>query len=116
MQAPTQNKWNGAVHVVKYLKDNLNQGLFYLVDNDLKLTSFYYVDWAKCTLSRKSITGFCVMLGKVLISWKSEKQSTVIRSFIEAEYKSAGITVCELKWLSYLFKDLQLNIEYLIDL
>ncbi|GAA0154068.1 hypothetical protein LIER_12156 [Lithospermum erythrorhizon] len=38
------------------------------------------------------------------------------KSSTEAEYRSLATTACELKWRSYLFKDLQLPLSLLIPL
>ncbi|KAL2232604.1 UNVERIFIED_CONTAM: putative mitochondrial protein [Sesamum indicum] len=62
-------------------------------------------DWASCSDSRRSLTGFCIFLGLALISWKTKKQSTVFQSTAEAEYRSLAATVCELCWVSYLLSD-----------
>lgn len=116
MQSPTLNHWKGAINIVKYLKGHLSQGLFYPTDNILSLSAYCDADWGRCTLTRRSITGYCVLLGTALIAWKSKKQSTVARSTAEAEYRSAGSTVCELKWISYLCTDLTIPIELPIAL
>ncbi|KAL0303360.1 UNVERIFIED_CONTAM: Retrovirus-related Pol polyprotein from transposon RE2 [Sesamum radiatum] len=67
--------------------------------------------WASCTVTRHSITGFCVFLGGTLISWKTKKQETVSRSSAEAEYRSMGTVVCELLWISYLLIEFQVPIS-----
>ena len=59
--------------------------------------------------TRKSISGYYFFLGHSLISWKSKKQSTVLRSSTEAEYRALAIATCELQWLVYLLTDLQIQ-------
>ncbi|GAA0158621.1 hypothetical protein LIER_15593 [Lithospermum erythrorhizon] len=47
----------------RYLKGTAGCGLFYLADSDTTLQAFCDVDWAKCTTTRRSITGYCAFLG-----------------------------------------------------
>ncbi|XP_058010210.1 uncharacterized mitochondrial protein AtMg00810-like [Hevea brasiliensis] len=110
MQNPHQLHWDAATHVLKYLKSCLGKGLFFPSENSFHLTAYCDADWASCVDIRKSVTGFCVFLGRALISWKSKKQSTVSRSSAEAEYRSMASTVSELQWLSYLLQTFQLQI------
>ena len=67
---------------------------------------FSNADWASCSISRRSTTGFCTFLGSNCISWSAKKQSTVSRSSAEAEYRSMSSIVVELTWLSFLLRDL----------
>lgn len=99
LSAPTDVHLKAAHHVLRYLKSNPGQGLFYAADTDLCLNAFSDADWATCSDTRRSVTGFCVYLGFSLISWKSKKQCTVSRSSTEAEYRSMALTTCELIWL-----------------
>ncbi|GKB45963.1 RNA-directed DNA polymerase [Tanacetum coccineum] len=105
-----------AMHLLRYLKGSINKGLFYPVQTNLKVAGFSDADWASCIMSRKSLTGYCIFLGHSLISWKTKKQTTVLRSSTEAEYKSMAATTCELVWLTYLLKDLHINVQVPITL
>ena len=79
--------------------------------NSLFFEAYSDADWATCTDSRKSLTGYCIYLGSSLVSWKTKKQSTVSRFSTEAEYRSLASTVCELKWLSYILQDFGINLQ-----
>nr|GEW51275.1 hypothetical protein [Tanacetum cinerariifolium] len=68
-----------ALHLLKYLKGIVSKGLFYPIQSHLKLTGFSDADWAFLSIS-----------------------ST------EAEYRSMAATTCELLWLSYLLKNLNI--------
>ena len=72
--------------------------------------------WATCTDSRRSVTCYCIKYGGALISWKTKKQNTVSRSPAKAEYRSMAITVCELKWISFLLQDMNVSLTWPIPL
>ncbi|GAA0174935.1 transmembrane signal receptor [Lithospermum erythrorhizon] len=107
MQHPTHCHWSATLHVVKYLKGTTTHVLFYPANTNMEITTFCDADWAKCTLTRRSVIGYCIMMGGALISWKSKKQNIVSRSSAKVEYRSATMTVCELQWISCILADLQ---------
>ncbi|GJY56354.1 hypothetical protein Tco_0455469, partial [Tanacetum coccineum] len=63
-------------------------------------------DWAKCIVTRKSITGYCVFMNNNLVSWKSKKQNTLSKSSIEAEYRALASVTSEVIWILKTLEDL----------
>lgn len=108
---PKVPHFQAAEHVLRYLKGTAKKGIFFPVQKELKIAGFSDVDWGACLTTRKSLTGYCVFMGHALVSWKTKKQATVSRSSTEAEYRSMAATTAELVWMSYLFKDLKIDVQ-----
>jgi hypothetical protein len=109
LSSPTQTHYDTACRVVRYLKGSPGRGLLFRRDAQLQLLGFTDADWAGCLDSRRSTSGYCFFLGSSLISWRAKKQHTVSRSSSKAEYRALSFASCELQWLVYLLKDLQVK-------
>ncbi|KAL2226673.1 uncharacterized protein LOC110011891 [Sesamum indicum] len=110
MQQPSKDHWDVALHLVRYLKVTANGGLHFNSTDCFNLEALCDADWATCKETRRSLTGYYIFLGKSLVSWKIKKQTTVLKSSAEAEYRSMGSTTCELLWIHSLLKDLEINV------
>lgn len=109
MHEPRTDHWKAALRVVRFLKGNPGQGIFFSQQCDLQLHGWCDSDWASCPLTRRSVTGWLVQLGDSPISWKMKKQHTVSQSSAEAEYRSMATTTCELKWLKGILSNLGID-------
>lgn len=104
MDKPRQPHLEAAHKVLKYIKHTPGQGILLPSTGSLQLRAYCDADWARCIDTRRSITGYCILLGQAPISWKTKKQNTVSRSSAEAEYRSMATTCCEITWLKNILK------------
>ncbi|GAA0147334.1 hypothetical protein LIER_42949 [Lithospermum erythrorhizon] len=95
----------------KYIRDIVADMKMKEANGGFTLFAYYDSDWTKCPGTRKFVTGYYLMLGTSLISWKSKTQATVARSSSKAEHRSGVMTVCELKWLSYILSDMLVEVN-----
>nr|GEU94285.1 zinc finger, CCHC-type [Tanacetum cinerariifolium] len=78
---PRSLHFDALIRVLRYIKLCPGQGLFFPVDIILHFTTYYDSDWASCTTTRRSVSGYAIFLGH---------NST-----------------CEISWLKGLLLDLQ---------
>jgi hypothetical protein len=71
------------------------------------IVGYSYADWAGDMNDRRSTSGYCVLMGGNLISWKSKRQTVVARSSTEKEYRVMAHATCELLWLKHLLEELK---------
>jgi hypothetical protein len=108
LHKPTATHYHAACRVVRYLKHNPGRGLMFPRSSELQILGYSDADWAGCIDTRKSISGYCFFIGNSLVSWKAKKQITVSRSSSEAEYRALSTATCELIWMLFLMKDLNI--------
>lgn len=109
MHNPTTVHYQAAKRVLRYLAGSKEQGILLASSSAAKLQAYCDSDWAGCPNSRRSTSGFCIMLGQSPIAWKYKKQSVVARSTTEVEFRSLAMTVCEVMWVKNLLKELGLK-------
>nr|GEU68600.1 putative reverse transcriptase, RNA-dependent DNA polymerase [Tanacetum cinerariifolium] len=91
------------LHVVKrifrYLKGQPKLGLWYPRDSPFDLEGFSDSDYVGASLDRKSTTGGCQFLVKILISWHCKKQTIVVNFTTQAEYVAAASCCGQVLWI-----------------
>ena len=118
---PTQNHWDAAIRVLKYLSGKIDEGLYYCHTHsgsdeiEIRLVTYSDANWADSS-DRKSTSGLTIQLitrgedpeninGNVL-SYYSKRQSCVALSSTEAEYIALSRAAQTLSWLRRLLDQL----------
>nr|GEU98548.1 ribonuclease H-like domain-containing protein [Tanacetum cinerariifolium] len=111
MQAPLQSYMDLVLRVLKYLKDAPRSGVNYEKSMHMSLKGYADSDWAKCYVTKKStsVSEYYVFFNSCMVSWKSKKQSTLSKSFAEAEYRSMAAATCEVMRVVNILKDLKVT-------
>jgi hypothetical protein len=99
VSAPTSVHFGHLLHVLRYLRGTSSQCLFYARDSPLQLHAYSDSTWASDPTDRRSITGYCILLGSSPLAWKLKKQAVVSRSSTEAELQALPTTNSEIVWL-----------------
>lgn len=86
MHAPTIRHFNIVKRILRYLKGLDGHGIIIGKNESTQLLGYCDFDWARNTIGRKSITGYCTFIGGNLVTWKSKKQLVIARSNDEAKY------------------------------
>ena len=108
MKTPTYEACLAASRLLVYLKKSKNKGLFYS-GSSLNLHVYSDSDWASDLDTRRSTSGYVVMMAGGPISWMSKLQSIVATSSMEAEYISAYLSVQEVTWVRAVLHYLELT-------
>lgn len=81
---------------MSYLKGTADHGISFRKTPSLNSIGLNDVDWASDRDDRCLTTGFCVYLGRNIVSWLAKKIHVVSRSSTEAKYHSDASAAVEL--------------------
>lgn len=112
MSAPSEKDWKNAQLVLRYLRFTINTGISYRSASSaptLVLDAYADADYANCSLTRQSRTGYVIRLCGVPISWSAIRQKCVTLSTTEAEFVAATESAKELLWFKHLLDELQVG-------
>ena len=61
--------------IIRYVHGTALRGLSYPAGTSLDLAAYSDADYAGCSDTRRSTTGWCMFLGPALISWKARNRT-----------------------------------------
>ena len=79
---PTLEDWANVERIFKYLSYTINYGIKFTKERSLKV--YVYADYTSDTESRKTTSGFLMMIGNAPTSWYSKLQKCVATSTINS--------------------------------
>ncbi|XP_050920079.1 secreted RxLR effector protein 161-like [Lathyrus oleraceus] len=94
--SPCQEHMDAVIRILRYIKRAPGKGPMYENKGHTQIIGYSDADWAGSPIDRQSNSGYCVLVGGNLISWKSRKQNVVARSSAEAEYKAMAMATYEI--------------------
>ncbi|KAL1338001.1 hypothetical protein AAHE18_10G179200 [Arachis hypogaea] len=83
---PGMDHWTAVKRVMCYLKRTKDYMLTYRRSENLEIIGYSDSDFAGCQDSRRSTSGCIFILAGGVVAWKSNKQTLVASSTMEAEY------------------------------
>ncbi|XP_024317012.1 uncharacterized protein LOC106865377 isoform X2 [Brachypodium distachyon] len=111
MHAPREPHLALVKRILRYVRGTSSLGLHLRRSAKLDLVTYSDADWAGCSDTRRSTSGYTVFLGDALVSWSSKRQPTVSRSSAEAEYRGVANAVAESCWLRQLLGELHVHLD-----
>jgi hypothetical protein len=109
---PTMEDWINVEKIFKYLKGTENYGIKFSKNSSLKI--FVDADYAGDIDTRKSTSGFLMMMGDAPTNWYSKLQHCVATSTAESEYYSVSECAKHSLWYMNLLNELNINLNYVI--
>ena len=94
--SPRESHSKATKRILRYLKHTQNIGLWYPKGARFELIRYSDSNYAGCKVERNSTSGTCQLLGRLLVSWSSNKQNSIALSTAEAGYISAGSCCAQL--------------------
>uniref|UniRef100_A0ACD5VKK6 Uncharacterized protein n=1 Tax=Avena sativa TaxID=4498 RepID=A0ACD5VKK6_AVESA len=110
VSAPTTVHYSNLLRVLSYLRGTITRRLFFPRSSSLQLQCYSDATWASDPSDRRSLSAYCVFLGGSFIAWKTNKQTTVSRSSVEAELRAMALLTAEVTWLRWLLADFVVSI------
>jgi hypothetical protein len=92
---------------LRYLRGTSDFGLLLRRSSSFDLVVYTNADWAGCSDTHRSTSGYAVFLGDNLVSWSVKWQTVISCSSVEVEYRAVANGVAEVTWLRQLLHELQ---------
>ena len=100
-----EDHWKALVRVLRYLKYTINYGLHY-TRYPAVLEGYSDANWISDTKDSKSRSGYVFTFGGAIVSWKSSKQTCIVRSTTESKFIALDKAREEAELLHHFLEDM----------
>jgi hypothetical protein len=107
MHDPQEPHLTAMKRILRYLQGTPDYSLLLRRSSSSDLVVYTDADWAGCSDTRRSTSGYAVFLGDNLVFWSAKRHTVVSRFSAEAKYRAVANGVAEATWLRQLFHELQ---------
>jgi hypothetical protein len=105
-------QWTAAMHVLRYVRGSVGLGLVFRAGEGVNVPAVYCdASYASDPNSRRSTTGFAILLNGAVVAWGSKLQTGVALSATEAEYVAVGYACKVVVYVRRLLGDLGIDVR-----
>ncbi|XP_062075992.1 secreted RxLR effector protein 161-like [Humulus lupulus] len=97
--------WKGITRVLRYLRFTRSYGLYY-TKYPAVLEGYCDANWISDMKDSKSTSGYVFTLGGAAVSWKSSKQTVIVRSMMVSEFIALDKCGEEVEWFRQFLEDI----------
>ena len=97
--------WKAIIRVLRYLRYTQNYGLHY-TRYPAVLEGYNDANWIFDMKDTKSTSGYVFTLSGAAVSWKSSKQTCIVRSTMESEFIALDKAEEEAEWIRQFLEDI----------
>ncbi|KAL6318252.1 hypothetical protein AAG906_035761 [Vitis piasezkii] len=109
-QAPTKADLRAVKRILRYLKGTMEHGIRFFKQSSLRLTGFCDADWAGCTNTRRSTSGYCIFRSQLYLMVLKATTSFLDQA-TEANIDPLHPKVAEITWLTFLLRDIGIQLR-----
>ena len=103
--------WQAVKRIFRYLKSCPSACLTYVKEAAVSIVAYSDSDWGSDSNSRRSKSGYVVLVAGGAVVWQTKTQRSVALSSCEAEYYAMTEAIKELLWLTNMLTEIKVKFE-----
>ncbi|KAK2405752.1 hypothetical protein QL285_054960 [Trifolium repens] len=111
MHSSFEEHLEAVYRILRYLKANPGNRLFFKKTSERNMSIFTDVDWVGSVTDMRSTSGYCTYVWGNLVTWRNKKQGVIARSSAKAEFRAMTQSICEGLWIDRVLEELKMKIE-----